>query len=79
MSTTPAEPQTAPAADSVGNAAILNRLKEIEAANQALQATIDNMKSDSQTKVCFNRCDKSRLMRPMRSVSTDATDATSID
>ena len=54
MSTTPAEPQTAPAADSVGNAAILNRLKEIEAANQALQATIDNMKSDSQTKVCFN-------------------------
>ncbi len=37
-------------ASSVGTAAILNRLKEIEAANQALQSTIDRMKSDSQSK-----------------------------
>ena len=37
-------------ASSIGTSAILNRLKEIESNNQALQATIDRMKGESQSK-----------------------------
>jgi hypothetical protein len=38
------------AASNIGTSAILNRLKEIESNNQALQATIDRMKGESNSK-----------------------------
>jgi hypothetical protein len=59
---------------SIGNAAILNRLKETESTNQALQATIDRMKADTQSKdekIKALSADKRRDMEQMIDTAID--------
>lgn len=59
---------------SIGTAAILNRLKEIESTNQALQATIDRMKTDTQSKdekIKALSADKRRDMEQMIETAID--------